>query len=104
MPCGGNRLRNVAFRAVILGLGTTLVYPTLLAAVSDVAHPLWCASAVGVYRLWRDGGYALGALLSGIIADALGILAAILVICGITFLSGMVAVIAMPETRPRRSA
>ena len=47
--------------AVLLGLGTALVYPTLLAAVSDVAHPTWRASAVGVYRLWRDGGYAVGA-------------------------------------------
>jgi len=53
----------------LLGLGTALVYPTLLAAVSDVAHPDWRASAVGVYRLWRDGGYAVGALLVGVVAD-----------------------------------
>src|SRR5437879_6721450 len=57
----------------LLGLGTALVYPTLLAAISDVAHPDWRASAVGVYRLWRDGGYAVGALLAGVVADLLGV-------------------------------
>jgi len=56
----------------LLGFGTALAYPTLLAAISDVAHPQWRASAVGVYRLWRDGGYAIGALLAGSLADALG--------------------------------
>ena len=59
--------------AVLLGLGTAMVYPTLLAAIGDVAHPEWRASAVGVYRLWRDIGYAIGALLAGIIADLLGL-------------------------------
>src|SRR6476646_1698661 len=58
---------------VLLGLGTGLVYPTLLAAIGDVVHPGWRASAVGVYRLWRDLGYAVGALLSGIIADLFGV-------------------------------
>ena len=82
----------------LLGLGTALVYPTLLAAVSDVAHPEWRASAVGVYRLWRDGGYALGAILSGIVADLLGLDFAIAVIGVITFLSGVVTAIFMYET------
>lgn len=82
----------------LLGLGTALVYPTLLAAVSDVAHPEWRASAVGVYRLWRDGGYALGAILSGILADLLGLDFAIAVIGVITFLSGVVTAIFMYET------
>src|SRR5262249_39085446 len=59
--------------AVLLGLGTAMVYPTLLAAVGDVAHPDWRASAVGVYRLWRDGGYAIGALLAGGLADMFGV-------------------------------
>lgn len=86
--------------AVLLGLGTALVYPTLLAAVSDVAHPEWRASSVGVYRLWRDGGYAVGALTAGILADALGIPFAIGVIGGLTFLSGMVVAIVMYETLP----
>lgn len=87
---------------VLLGVGTALVYPTLLAAVSDVAHPSWRASAVGVYRLWRDSGYAVGALLSGIIADLLGIPWAIGVVAGLTFLSGMVVVMIMKETLPLR--
>ncbi|HEX9842479.1 MAG TPA: MFS transporter, partial [bacterium] len=84
--------------AVLMGLGTALVYPTLLAAVSDVAHPAWRASAVGVYRLWRDGGYAIGALLSGVLADALGMAWAIGAIAGVTALSGLVTAFVMYET------
>jgi MFS family permease len=83
---------------VLLGLGTALVYPTLLAAISDVAHPEWRASAVGVYRLWRDAGYALGALLAGVLADALGISWAIAVIAALTFASGVVVLCRMYET------
>jgi MFS family permease len=86
--------------AVLLGLGTAIVYPTLLAAVSDVAHPDWRSSAVGVYRLWRDGGYAVGALLSGMLADMFDIPVAIAVIGGLTFLSGVVVAIVMYETLP----
>jgi MFS family permease len=86
--------------AVLLGIGTALVYPTLLAAVSDVAHPQWRASAVGVYRLWRDGGYAVGALLSGLLADALGIPTAIAAIGVVTFFSGVVVAGVMYETLP----
>lgn len=88
--------------AVLLGLGTALVYPTLLAAISDVAHPEWRASAVGVYRLWRDGGYAVGALLSGLLADAFNIPIAIAVIGGLTFLSGVIVAGVMYETLPAR--
>jgi MFS family permease len=88
--------------AVLLGYGTALVYPTLLAAVSDVAHPEWRASAVGVYRLWRDGGYAVGALVSGLLADALGIPIAIAAIAGLTFLSGITVAGVMYETLPAR--
>src|SRR5207237_5714829 len=73
--------------ALVLGLGTALVYPTLLAAVGDVAHPSWRASAVGVYRFWRDLGYAVGALLAGAIADVAGIPAAILTVAALTLLS-----------------
>jgi MFS family permease len=82
----------------LLGLGTALVYPTLLAAVSDVAHPEWRASAVGVYRLWRDGGYALGAVLSGVLADLFGLKLAVVAVGVITFLSGVVTAIFMYET------
>ena len=67
--------------AVLLGVGTAMVYPTLLAAIGDVAHPAWRASAVGVYRLWRDLGYALGALLAGLTADAFGLNAAVWAHC-----------------------
>ncbi len=88
--------------AVLLGLGTALVYPTLLAAISDVAHPEWRASAVGVYRLWRDGGYALGALMAGLLADMLGIPVAIAVIGGLTFFSGIIVATVMYETLPPR--
>jgi len=90
-----------AAAAVILGLGTAMVYPTLLAAVGDVAHPNWRASAVGVYRLWRDGGYAVGALLAGGIADAVGLRWAIGAIGGLTFLSGVTVASVMYETRQR---
>jgi MFS family permease len=84
----------------LLGLGTGMVYPTLLAAVSDVAHPSWRGSAVGVYRLWRDGGYAIGALASGLLADAWGLHVAIAAIAGLTLFSGIIVAIFMSETLP----
>ena len=84
--------------AVLLGLGTAMVYPTLLASIGDVAHPSWRASAVGVYRLWRDLGYAIGAVLSGILADALGMSAAMAAVAALTFASGVVVSIRMRET------
>jgi MFS family permease len=87
---------------VLLGLGTSLVYPTLLAAISDVAHPEWRASAVGVYRLWRDSGYAIGALLAGVLADLFGVTWAIGVIGVLTILSGVVVKFVMSETLPRK--
>jgi MFS family permease len=70
--------------AVLLGLGTAMVYPRLLAAVGDVAHPMWRARAVGVYRLWRDGGFAAGALFAGLIADLWGLTTAIWVAAALT--------------------
>ena len=88
--------------AVLLGIGTAMVYPTLLAAVSDVAHPSWRASAVGVYRLWRDAGYAVGAVVAGVLADALGIPFAVAAIAALTFLSGMIVAVAMYETLSER--
>ena len=88
--------------AVLLGVGTAFVYPALLAAIGDVAHPSWRASSVGVYRLWRDLGYAVGALLAGVTADAFGLAAAMWLVAGITFLSGLVAAVRMRETLPRR--
>ena len=82
-----------AIGAVLLGIGTAMVYPTLLAAVGDVAHPAWRASAVGVYRLWRDLGYAIGALLAGFTADLFGLRAAMWVIAALTFASGLVSAV-----------
>jgi MFS family permease len=87
-----------------LGVGTALVYPTLLAAVGDVAHPAWRARAVGVYRLWRDGGFAIGALLAGAIASAWGLIAAIWVVAVLTAASGLLTAVRMYETHPRRPA
>ena len=92
-----------AFGAVLLGIGTAMVYPTLLAVIGDVAHPRWRASAVGVYRLWRDGGFAVGALLTGVIADTLGLLAAVWFVAAVTAASGVVVAFRMYETAgPRR--
>lgn len=87
--------------AVLLGIGTAMVYPTLLAAISDVAHPEWRASAVGVYRLWRDLGYAVGALLAGLLADLFGITVAIAAVGALTLLSGIIVATVMRETLPR---
>jgi len=86
-----------AVTLVALGVGTALVYPTLLAAVGDLAHPSWRGSAVGVYRLWRDLGYLVGAMLAGVLADWLGISAAILAIGLLTVASGVVAAARMPS-------
>jgi MFS family permease len=84
--------------AVLLGIGTAMVYPTLLAAIGDVAHPSWRASSVGVYRLWRDLGYAVGALVAGVTADMLGLSAAVWVVAAFTFGSGVVVAMRMSET------
>lgn len=87
-----------AVGGVLLGIGTAMVYPTLLAAIGDVAHPTWRASSVGVYRLWRDLGYAVGALLAGFTADAFGLDAALWVVAALTALSGLIAAVRMSET------
>jgi MFS family permease len=76
--------------AALQGLGTAMVYPTLLAAITDHAHPTWRASSLGVYRFWRDLGYAVGALLSGLVADLVGLEAAIHLVAALTLASGLV--------------
>ena len=88
--------------AVLLGTGTAMVYPTLLAAIGDVAHPEWRARSVGIYRLWRDGGFAIGALLSGLIADAYGIPAAVGAVAAITAASGVLVTMRMRSSDHRR--
>ncbi|QGG96972.1 MFS transporter [Actinomarinicola tropica] len=90
-----------AAAAALLGAGTAMVYPTLLAAIGDVAHPGWRARAVGVYRLWRDAGYAVGALLAGVVADLFDVGVAIWTVALLTAASGLVVVVRMYETHPR---
>ena len=90
-----------AVAAVLLGAGTAMVYPTLLATIGDVAHPSWRARAVGVYRLWRDAGFAVGALLAGITADLWGLRAAIWIVAAVTAASGLIVAHRMYETSTR---
>jgi MFS family permease len=88
--------------SALLGVGTAMVYPTLLASVGDVAHPSWRGSAVGVYRFWRDSGYAVGGVMAGTIADAFGMQEAIGAVAVLTGLSGVLVALRMPETLQRR--
>jgi MFS family permease len=84
--------------ALMQGVGTAMMYPVVLAAISDVANPEWRATTMGVYRFWRDLGYALGALISGVIADILGMRAAIKMAAALTLLSGLQVALRMRET------
>jgi len=84
--------------AAVLGAGTAMVYPTLLAAIGDVANPSWRARSVGVYRLWRDSGFAVGALLAGVLADLVSVEAAIYAVAALTAVSGSVVLVRMYET------
>lgn len=93
-----NSFFQFAIGGILLGLGTAMVYPTLLAAIGDIAHPSWRASSVGIYRFWRDSGYAFGAIISGVVADFFGIHAAIGLVAFITFVSGVVVANRMSET------
>jgi len=87
-----------AVAVVLLGAGTALVYPTLFATIGDVAHPAWRARAVGVYRLWRDGGLVVGALAAGLVADAYGLPAAVWTVAALTAASGITVAVRMYET------
>lgn len=95
------RFSSWLLASVLLGLGTAMVYPTLIAAVSDASHPSWRARSLSVYRFWRDLGYAIGALCAGIIADIFGMQWAIVAIGAITFASGALVALAMDGTRSR---
>ena len=83
----------------LLGIGTAMVYPTLLAAISDIAHPNWRATSLGVYRFWRDIGFVIGAIGIGFIADLFNILIAIQVVAWIGLASGIVVLVLMKETK-----
>ncbi len=114
---GGMGLQSMAIAAVAtvhgfgpwlvatagLGAGTAMVYPTLLAAIGDVAHPSWRARSIGVYRLWRDSGFAVGALTAGLIADAYSIPTAIYAVAALTLASAAVVAVRMYETHPPES-
>jgi MFS family permease len=90
-----------AMASVALGLGTALVYPTLIAVVADASHPSWRASAVGVYRFWRDSGYVVGAVIAGLVADRFGLVASVWVVAALTAASGLVVAVRMwPRPRP----
>lgn len=93
-----SQFMGFASGSLLLGVGTAMVYPTLLATIGDVAHPTWRASSVGVYRLWRDLGYAAGALVAGMTADAFGLQTAIWLVAALTLLSGLVVAIRQRET------
>jgi MFS family permease len=90
-----------AIGAVLLGAGTAMVYPTLLAVIGDVAHPAWRARSVGIYRLWRDGGFAVGAVLCGVVADIWGVRASVWTVAALTAISGALVAARMYETRRR---
>jgi MFS family permease len=104
LTAGSDTPTLFAAGAVLLGVGTAMVYPTLLAAIGDVAHPEWRASAVGVSRLWRDAGYAFGALAAGLIADRFGLREAIWTVGALTLLSAIIAQVRMDETLKREGA
>ena len=84
-----------------LGVGTALVYPTLIAAIGDAARTPDRATSVGIYRLWRDAGYAVGAIVAGVIADAAGLAAAIVTVAALTGISGLLVAVRMRETMLR---
>jgi MFS family permease len=90
--------------AIALGLGTAMVYPTLISVIGDVAHPSWRGNAVGVYRFWRDSGYAIGAIAAGLISDRWGMTSAIASVGLLTAATGMLAALRMPETHSFESA
>jgi len=105
LAASGGEIVLAAAAAVALGAGTALVYPTLIAAISDAVAPVARAPTVGVYRFWRDMGYVAGGLLAGVAADALGFAEAIVLVAGLTALSGVAVAIDLPSrSSDRRGA
>lgn len=96
-------IAGFAVAAVLLGLGTAMVYPALLAAVGDASPPRWRASAVGIYRFWRDLGYAVGAVLAGVTADHFGLVVAVWLVAALTALSGLLVASRMPSVPAHQS-
>jgi MFS family permease len=100
---GGGAFGPALGAAALLGIGTALVYPTLIAAVSDAVQPRDRAPVVGVYRFWRDAGFAVGALLAGVVADSAGAGAAIAVVAALTAVSGLVVAVTPWQSARARS-
>jgi MFS family permease len=98
LALGDGAIAPAAAAAVLLGFGTALVYPTLIAAMSDAVTPVARATVVGVYRFWRDSGYVAGGLIAGTVADALGYGGAIALVAGLTAASGLWVLVDMPPT------
>ncbi|MFP5333237.1 MAG: MFS transporter, partial [Acidimicrobiia bacterium] len=96
----GDSIGTWAVASALFGAGTAMAYPTLLAAVGDLAHPSWRGRAVGVYRLWRDLGFAIGAVIAGVVADASTLRTAIFVVAAITALSAIDVSVFLRESRP----
>lgn len=96
----GDTITVWAVGSALFGAGTAMAYPTLIAVIGDVAHPRWRGSAVGVYRFWRDLGFAVGAVLAGALADLYSLTTAILVVAAITAASGLDVAVRMRETHP----
>jgi MFS family permease len=100
LAASGGTIAGAAAAAALLGLGTAFVYPTLIAAISDVVSPVARAPVVGVYRFWRDAGYALGAIVAGVVADAFGYGGAIALVAALTAVSGVWVLVDMPVRKP----
>ncbi|MEO5577285.1 MAG: MFS transporter [Gaiellaceae bacterium] len=100
LVAGGGAFGPALLAAILLGAGTALVYPTLIAAVSDAVQPVERAAAVGVYRFWRDFGFVAGALISGLVADTVGTGAAIAVVAALTAASGLWVAATRSNTQP----
>lgn len=103
LAASSGRIGGASLAAVLLGAGTALVYPTLIAAISDVVTPVARAAMVGVYRYWRDMGYVVGAVIAGVLADTLGFGGAITVVAGLTAASGVWVALDMPPRAPARA-
>ncbi len=99
LAASDGRIGIAVTAAIVLGAGTALVYPTLIAAVSDAVSPVARAPVVGVYRFWRDMGYVAGGLVAGLLADAIDFGGAIAVVAGLTALSGLWVAVDLPRGR-----
>jgi MFS family permease len=98
ITAGSRRFGLWLLGSILLGIGTAMVYPTLIAAISDASHPMWRARSLSVYRFWRDLGYAIGALIAGVIGDLFGLAWAIAAVGMLTFVSGVIVAGTMKDT------